>query len=512
MTYGSSVSSTAERFGLAVAVIIGVVVRLAPIVTASSPVGDGGLIMAMIDDVRANGLAPPSMTSYNELGIPFVYPPAALLGTAAAGEALAMPTIELLQWTPLLLSILGLVAFAWLAVRTLNPGAAASATLAYGLMPSAYGWLVAGGGLTRGAGLIFALLAAGLVVAHPSREPTWRTAVGAGALLGLSVLCHPQTAVFAVLACAILSWRRPVRPWLAQVGTAAATALVIVLPWLAGMVSSGSLDSVFGAASRLEPGIGLIRLVNLRFSAAPFMDVVVIAAVAGLIASLARRRFRVPLLLVAVYMTGAGGGEFLAAPVWALLAGSGIMSLAFILRRALDDASPRLKRAVFVGTAALGLFLSLIGSLGSVTDGSSKLHPLSPALAGAMEWVDDNVPADARVIVPTDEVWGFDDVSEWFPAIGHRQSIGTVQGSEWLGSAGFDAQLHTHAVIRSCAGHTASCYSAIDGAAILFVPKGQLNGLFSPPDCCPALRSTLADAGYEVVYDGEGATIAMPGR
>ena len=127
-----------------------------------------------------------------------------------------------------------------------------------------------------------------------------------------------------------------------------------------------------------------------------------------------------------------------------------------------------------------------------------------------MGWIADNLPTDARVIVPTDEVWGFDDIGEWLPALAERQAIGTVQGSEWLGPAGFDAQLSTHSAIRDCAGSTAACYASIDTGAVIFVPKGQLNGIFSPQDCCPALRSTLTDAGYEVVYDGAGATIAVP--
>jgi hypothetical protein len=504
------VSLTAERFGLAVAVLIGVTVRVVPIIGAGGPVGDGGLIMTMVDDIRTAGLTIPAASSYNHLGIPFVYPPAALLAAAAAGEAFSIPTIELMRWAPLLVSILTLLAFAWVALRILNPAAAASATLVYGLMPSAYGWLVAGGGLTRGAGLTFALLAVGLVARNAQRSVTWPTSIGTGALLGASLLCHPQAAIFGVIACAVVSWYRPTAAWLAHVAIAAAVALVVTAPWLAGLLANGTLDGLFGAASRMEPGLGLVRLVNLRFSAAPFMDVLVVAAVAGLIASLARRRFRLPILLVSVYLLGAGGGGFLAAPIWALLAGSGILSLAFLLRRALDDATRPLRRAVMVGTAAVALFLALIGSLGSSTDPSSKLHPLSPELVAAMKWVDDNAAASTPVLIPTDEVWGFDDVSEWFPALGRRQSIGTVQGSEWLGAAAFEAQIARQSAIQACARQTALCYSSINDDAMVFVPKGKLNGLFSPSDCCPALRLTLQENGYQVVYDGPGATIAQP--
>src|SRR5688572_7499126 len=71
-TFESSVSR-AERFGLAVALALGVLVRLIPVLGAAGAVGDGGLIHSMVDDVRAASLAIPFETSYNSLDIPFVY-------------------------------------------------------------------------------------------------------------------------------------------------------------------------------------------------------------------------------------------------------------------------------------------------------------------------------------------------------------------------------------------------------------------------------------------------------
>jgi hypothetical protein len=71
--------STAERLGLGVALAMGVLVRMLPVLGAAGPLGDGGLIHAMVEDLRASGLAVPPTTTYNELDIPFVYTPAALL-------------------------------------------------------------------------------------------------------------------------------------------------------------------------------------------------------------------------------------------------------------------------------------------------------------------------------------------------------------------------------------------------------------------------------------------------
>ena len=97
-----------------------------------------------------------------------------------------------------------------------------------------------------------------------------------------------------------------------------------------------------------------------------------------------------------------------------------------------------------------------------------------------------------------------------------RQSVATVQGSEWLGAEGYETQLHRHFAVLGCSRSTDKCFvdwAASEGLedAWLFVPKGQVNGPLSPNDCCPALRELLLTGDrYEVVYDGPGATIGRP--
>ncbi len=411
---------------------------------------------------------------------------------------------------PLAVSIACLVAFAWLATRALEPVAAVGATFAYALMPGAYGWLVAGGGLTRGLGLLFAILAAGLVSRRDDR-PSFVIPVVAGVLLGLSALSHPQAAVFGVVACVVLSWRTPVRPWLVQLGLAAGAAAVVLLPWLLWVSATHGLAAVVAAGNRLEPAVGLIRMVNFRFSGALFMDVIGVVGVVGLVACIWRREFRIPALLAATYLAGAGGGEFLATVPWALLAGIGFAVLAEVAAASLAGAPHALARMLAFGLLGAALFLALIGSVGSFVDRSSKLHPMPADRISAMEWLSTGTPEGTVILVPTDEVWGYDDVSEWLPAFAHRHSLGTVQGSEWLGSDGFEAQLANHEQVLDCAHQTVACYSDIDSDAWIFVPKGEVAGPFSASDCCPALRETLEDAGYEIVYDEAGATIARPG-
>jgi hypothetical protein len=133
-----------------------------------------------------------------------------------------------------------------------------------------------------------------------------------------------------------------------------------------------------------------------------------------------------------------------------------------------------------------------------------------------MTWILEQTEPQARFIVATVVDWGGDEISEWFPAVAQRQSVATVQGSEWLGRAGFRSQRERNRAVISCTLSTDRCmaqWAASEGLvdAWLFIPKGQVNGPLSPGDCCMALRETVRESSfYEVVYDGVGATIAKP--
>ena len=390
----------------------------------------------------------------------------------------------------------------------LPPVAALAAAFTYALMPHAYDWVIAGGGVTRGVGLLFALLA--MAIAADRARASRVMSVASGLLLGLSALSHPQAAVFGVIGCLVLSYQAPLRTWLLRAGIAAVSAVVLVLPWLLAMVATHGADALLAAGHRLEPTTGLIRMLNLRFSGAPFMDLFAVLGVLGLVVSLARRQGRIPLLLLATYLSGAGGGEFLAAVPWALLGGVGGAAVIGLVADATRDAPRPVRRLVGLGLAAVLLFVALIGSIGSYADGSSKLQALNADHLAAMRWVAANTDPGDAFVVPTEDVWGDDEQSEWFPAITGRYSLGTVQGSEWLGADGYRRQLANHIEIRDCAAAAASCYESILDGAGLFIPKGELAGPFSRDDCCAALRETLGTLGYTVIYDGPGATIAVP--
>jgi hypothetical protein len=501
-----------QAFVLLVAIALGAVVRLVPVLPGPLTPGDGGLIVNMVDDLRNAGMQMPAVTTYNLADIPFVYPPLGLYTTGLLAELLGLSSLDGVRIVAALLSLATIGMFALLARRLLPATAAAAAVVMYALMPHAYDPIVAGGGVTRGLGLLLAV-AALVVAASPSLVPP-RRALAIGVLLGLAALSHPQTALYAAAASTVLVFRGAGRGHagaaVARMTVAAVVSIAVVVPWIALMASEQGIGSVLAAGHRWDPVLGVIRLVGLTFSGAAFSDLFLVVGVLGLVIEILGRRWTLPLLLACLIV--AGEADFIAAVPWSLLGGAAIGFLLAAFRPAATPGDRRLRLAV----ALVALFVALTASLGSVVDETSRLQRVSDDQVEAMNWVATETDPGTRFIVATVVYWGGDEIGEWFPAVTGRQSVATVQGSEWLGEAGYQTQLDRHQAVFECTRSTDTCFvqwAATEGLsdAWLFIPKGQVNGPLSAADCCPALRELVQAGGaYEVVYDGPGATIARP--
>jgi hypothetical protein len=139
-----------------------------------------------------------------------------------------------------------------------------------------------------------------------------------------------------------------------------------------------------------------------------------------------------------------------------------------------------------------------------------------PDERAAMAWAASNTPSDARFLIVSGDNWALDRPSEWFPVLAHRQSVATVQGYEWVEDGAFARRLSAYRLLQLCSGRDRACLTgwAWTNATqfdYVYLPKltpNQAALVSDDRECCPALRASLrADASYQVVYDGDGATI-----
>lgn len=519
---GRDLSAGAEIVAAAVALGVGALARLAPVVTAGFPLNDGGLFLAMADDVRRTGSLIPATTSYNGLGIPFAYPPLALDLTGIAMGLTGSDGLWILRFVPAIVSLATIPAV-YLLGRAILPSRfhAFVAALMFAFVPRSFEWLVMGGGITRAPGFLFATLAilAAVVVARRASAPA---ALAAGVCVGLTGLTHPQALVFALVSMAIVTgaYARSRR----AVGLAAGAVAVgaaIIFPWVVVIVATHGPGPLLSAASSgANPVDSILYLTSLALTDESFWRIVTPLGLVGFLFELSRRRWVVPAWTAALVLADPrSAANFTMVPL-SFLAAIGFVdvlverlfagSLPFDARSVWPASVVRRRgfEALFAALLVLGI---VTGSFAVVSPGYVAAVPASTR--DAITWARANTPPQATFLVVSGRDWFDDATAEWFPTLALRQSVGTVQGYEWLGRDEWLAQEDASEELAACARRTVSCVdawmSAHRPADYVFIPKGRVAGPAGPDDCCVPLRETIRLApGFTVVYDGPGATIA----
>jgi hypothetical protein len=493
---------------LLAAVALAALVRLVPVLSSDFPLHDGGLFMVMIQDLEHASFALPLTTTYNLDQIPFAYPPLAIYVTAGL-NLVGVDLIALMRFIPVSASV-ATVPVVYLIARDLTgrQSIAAVSAVAFALAPRSYEWLVIGGGLTRAPGMLFALLGIWLGI-RLLRQPSLPSIVGTGLFGGLTLLTHPEASLFCGISLAVLILARGRnRGALGAMLAAGAIALFLAAPWLWIVITRYGPDIVTGAANSRTALIGttLRGLLFGHFTGATAFDLFLGIGFIGLLVEVGRGSYLLMAWVVVVpIVVVAAGFTFLMVP-WAILVAIAVVDV-------LLPAVERLTRGRRFGRPILEVGLlgaAVLASLATGFSPDSPLHRLPDDDRLAMIWAAEHLPLDAHVAVITGLPWWNDATSEWFPAIARRRSLATPQGYEWTGE--FVRQQQRNRLLQStCAPRLADClglWAKHFGIQVdfVYIPKGQLAGLASDPDCCPAMRESLRQLD-DVIYDDAGATI-----
>ena len=434
--------------GLILALVFGLLLRLAPIVITDFPLGDGGLFASMALDIRAAGFALPEHASYNGGGIPFMYPPLGLYVLAAVpGDP-----ISTLRWLPLFWSLVAIAA-GWLLVRELTDDVTASvAAVAFAAMPLA--WAIEGGGATRALGLALLYLALWAVLWTFRRGTLW-AALLAGVLGGLALLSHPAVAPAGIgSAVLFLAFRFSRRNALLLLG-AGLVAAAVVAPWFLTVTARHGFDALAaGFGSHDEESI-VTRLFVYGPTWIGPMDLVIGAALVGAAVCIARRQW-LPLAWLLVLLVVPGGGGRYATLVWALLAAIGVLAI----RPALTAQGAA--RYAMVGAAGLLFIAALIA-------GYQRFQAIPGPVRERMAQVREETPASATFAVRVD-AGSLEPVIEWFPMLAERRSVGSYMGLEWSPDAWEEARLVNAAIQAGGVPPSASHLFVVEDGLAVYEP------------------------------------------
>jgi hypothetical protein len=513
------------------ATLLGAFVRLAPALASDFPVNDGGLFYVFVQEIQTAHYHLPLYSSYNQAAIPFLYPPLSFYLAGLLSSLTGTSLLDLIRYLPPLVSILTIPAFYLLARKLMKLElAAAAAVVSFALLPTAFDFMVVGGGLPRAFGFLFCILTlyqAAQLYSTGRRSRLIATAVFAS----LTVLSHPVVAWFMLYSLAILFvfLGRGRRAFLNSLAVGAAV-LLLTSPWWGICIARHGLEpflSAFQAGTRSWSAI-LAPFLFLQTNE-PYLTLHAVFALLGLFMSLRGRRYLLPAWLAAVFLFETRLTATYAAVPTALLAGIGfgdviLRGLASVERSPTEgdpgstsDLSPAsTRRAPAIPTAggwvvllATGYFLVYMLIAAFL---AAPREALSQSQRQAMQWIRSATPAGSQfAVVSGIRLAGIDYVSEWFPALTDRVSLATPQGYEWFPGQVFDSRWDFHADLQDCVHREVRCledwaaraqtaythvYLAKDSSFV--GDTGEPEGLY---------RSLLSSPDYEVIYNQENVAI-----
>lgn len=500
----------------------GGLLRLLPLLGTDAPVNDGGLFLTMARDIRADGFALPATTTYNDLAIPFAYPPGGLYLTALL-LSIAIGADEVLRWLPFVASVATIPVVYLIGREIFGTWRMATATAGFfAVSTGSYEWLVQGGGVTRAPGFLLALVGV-LLAIRAYRAHGLATSVASGIAVGATGLFHPQAAVFAALSVALL-WPFMARDrWqgLRQLVLIGGISIAMVLPWLLVVVPRHGWEPFLSAAGTGgTPIVGVMSVIASRTSGGQF-EILSVLTTVGLVVSFLRG-FRLPVVwMLAIAIVDSRAAQ----PYIAVPAAVGIAYLLRDVRRVLHRHFGRrgastdfawTGRGIAITVAAVLFVVSFADSTLAQGNPGTPLRAVSSGEREAMTWVSNNTPTDAAFVVLSGRYWAADAVSEWFPVWANRHSAATVQGYEWLGDERFQRQQQRAADLAPCVatGDRACIEHWIDEAGdvdYLFLTRSP-DALVAGLECCLQLAEQIGESmPAEVVYRNGAAVVVRLG-
>jgi hypothetical protein len=325
-------------------------------------------------------------------------------------------------------------------------------------------------------------------------------------------LSHPETALHAVAAC-ILIWFFRGRS-LRGARDAALVAIGTVLvtsPWWGSVLAQHGLG-VF--ASALQTGahsnLSLIPWLRFDFSQEPFVALLTVIGMLGLVVQVTRREWFLPVWTLLPFIVEPRSGPAVAILPLAMLTAVGLMDFVLPKIASMSDdagavvrgwvdalACSRAARLVAAGVLLYGLF-------GAFAYDLSLAQVVVPASArDAMAWVRENTPPDARLLLITGVGDPFEDATaEWFPALTGRTSVDTIQGREWQLGSQFMPFLQQVSDLQACINEGPDCLQASTNGAV------QLSyDYVVVPVKTPLMNRLSSDSDFRLVFRDTGVAI-----
>lgn len=500
-----------------VAWIVALLVRLYLVMQIDFPFNDGGMFYQTIQDILDHGFSFFPYLSYNFSHIPFAYPPLSFYLAAGLHTVFDIEILTILRYYPAIVSSLIIpAAFVFFRQLTLDRKMIVSSLFVLAIVPNTLEWQIMGGGLSRATGMVLSFLSAGVVIyTLQSKHFLLKWILVAAGLIAITTATHLEGFVFLTIACGCWVLLNGVnRSFVLRTVTIYVTALVLLLPWIAQVYIWHGMDPFLSALQSGTSAWGGIRdmlnhIVSLHFVLAGDVGLVNTLVVVGIVYAVRARNYFAPLLLIVVLFGMVRSGlQYAGLPV-SLLAG---ISLAHVWDNLKIDLHAKKTATLFV--VCLVIILYMTNQLLVFRD-MVQSSSLTYEERTVMDWVRNNTPSESKFLVLSNTpliYWGHSKGSEWFPVLAQRQSLTTVQGTEWLRGE-FLRALQQNTQLNECKADIA-CYDEVlstydlDYNYIYLHP--QLLWELSAASYTELLKERLTvDSGFSLEYTSESGSITV---
>ena len=499
------------------AIFLGAFLRFNPSLTAGFPVGDGGMFAVMVEDLKGSHYRLPAFTTYNHSDIPYAYPPFGFYAGRIAADLFGLTAVQVMLWVPALFASLSIPAFYLLASRLLDDKYyAAVSTLFFAFMPRSLSWFISGGGLTRSPAQFFTLLTLASVV-RLYKENRRGDIFWAGIFAGLTILSHPEAAVH-MIASVVLLWlllSRSRASFLNLVGVGV-VALITSAPWWATVIAYHGIEPILSAAQTGQKSLAALNLISFNFTEEIYATVLAVLGLLGLGHRLVHKDYLLPIWLVVPFFVEGRSAVLPAAIPLAMLAARGFVDV--VLPAFLSSIRKGTEESEQLSGVELGLFIYLLFFLFFSTyqfGFRAAGNTLALSDRQAMSWVRENTSDGSKFLVLTGtNAITCDWILEWFPALTGRQSVFTVQGTEWTKGVNFASYVQsTYTVQRCLTDSDISCLDSVvnrsdyDYIYVSKVPSLDCRPVQLPNAFRYFLESMRADTGFQAVYESDDVII-----
>ncbi len=492
---------------LTIIISISLYLRFIPLIESPLPINDGGLFYKMTVDLVGSKFLLPKYTSYNNLNIPFVYPPLGIYVLGIISSLAKISPFAIITFLPTLIFIFSIIIFYYLSYKFFrNLFAALLTTTIYAFMPKNYLWITMGGGVTRAWGEIFAIttcLFTLFLIEQKSRK--WILLVSLS--LALTTLSHLAWGSFAALSIILIILGSGQKEKIKSIGLVFFLGFLLLLPWLLilswrfGISPLSAMLSSFSADSFSTDYFILIHNFTLE-ATLPLIDIL---GLLGFVLELSSFSFLLPVWFILTFFLDRHDAGNIAVIPFALLAGKfATFSIALPFQKNLSKLNSKklffyLKLILPISGASILFFIIFLNSAQSW----QYEVQLSKEDISTIAWISKNIKINKRFLILSpntiDLSWGSDSLSEWFPALSGNQSLLTLQGREWLSKNNFSRTFNSMKDLSLCNPLFISClkyWSLKENESFDYL----LISDFNYPKFGPLIYSLSQDRSFKLIY------------